>query len=188
MSIEAEKSTTISAALREAEAIIEGAKQRAQEILKEAADSHAAAHQEGFDKGFNEAQEQVARLAIRLISEQDKLNLLLSKKAAQLALAIAETVIEEELKIEPSLVVNIANKALREAVIGDEVKLFVSEQDRPAIEQRIAALKQTVNSSKLSIVVDPELRAGSCRVTTAVGEVDASVNHFLSLIKENLGV
>ena len=184
----ANKTSTMSGALREAEAIIEGAKQRAQEILDEAAQTRAAAHQAGYEQGFEEAQQKVARLAVRLMSEQDKLNQLLAKKAAELALAISGSVIEEELKIDPSLVVNIANKALREAVVGDAVTLYVSAQDRPVLEQRIETLKQTLNNSALEIVVDSELQAGSCRVRTAVGEVDASVSHFLALIKETLGI
>ena len=182
------KVSKLSAALTEAENIIEGAKERANSIVAEAEAIKSSAKREGLEIGKTEALSEVAKLAIRLICDKEQINELLSQEAAKLALAITSSILEEELKQRPEAAINIARKALKESVVGNLATLIVNPQDRKVLEEQKQALERITQGGTIQFVESVEIARGGCRVVTEFGEVDATISALTKAISEQLGI
>ena len=178
----------IAGALNDAENIIDGARKRAEEILAEAQKIRSHAQAEGYVAGQEEAKKEVAQVAIKLIEDKGKLNQLLSQEAAKHAIAICGTIIENEVKQSPEIIKDIALKALKDAVVGEQVTIFANGADVTALEAAQSELKKIANNAAVKIQSDEKLSRGSCKILTEFGEVDASVVAFLDAVKLRLGL
>lgn len=185
---ESGNSSRLTTALAEAQSIIDSAKERAAELIAEAQRTHQQAreqgYQEGFEQGLNEATEQ----SIRLIEESTAVADKLAEEAAKLAVAISGSVINEQIKLEPSLIKNIALTAIQESVIGDTVTVVVNPEDEKALKSSLGQLKQIAGGAGIAIETDSSFSRGSCLVRTDFGEIDARIEALLESVSQRLGL
>ncbi len=175
-------------ALSEAQAIVEGAKRRAAELLAEAEENIKSikknAYQDAFDKGIQDA----ALNAVRLLEFTNEVEESLSERAARLALQISATLIGEHLKVEPESVKRLAKRALRESHGGSEATIIVNPEDKNALQSILPELSRMIGGNEVKIEDDPLLVRGGCIVRTEYGEVDASIEALLQAIAHRLGL
>jgi flagellar assembly protein FliH len=178
----------LSAALSEAQAIVEAAKRRAAEITSESDQIARKAYDEGYEKGFAQGQADSAGTAVRLVEEMGVLGERLSAEAARLAIAISSTVIGEQVKVDPDFVRTIARRAFEQSIVGDAVTVFVNPEDEPTLQGYKAELRRLSGGAGVAIEANPAIARGGCLLKTEFGEVDASIDAFVDAIRVRLGV
>lgn len=178
----------LASALSEAQSIIEAAQERASEIATEAERKFKEAQEHGYRQGFNQGLADAARKAVRLIEESTEVAERLAEEGAKLAVAIAGTIIDEHIKVEPEAAKKIAMRAIQEAVIGDNVTLVVCPDDEPVMKQSLPQLRRIAGNAAVTVETDPSFRRGSCMVRTDFGEIDATIETLLMSIRERLGI
>ncbi len=99
----------------------------------------------------------------------------LPREVAETALFLAEKIIQQEIHVNPAVVVNTVEALVAETSGEKDRKLFLNREDvdflkaeKPEVFSKIEALPN------LTIVVDQMLPRGSCRVETPASIVDGS--------------
>lgn len=97
---------------------------------------------------------------------------------AELAIAIARQIVRRELRIDPTQVI----AAVRETVAllpasARDVRVILHPEDAALVRQRLAAPHESV---AWTLVEDPMLARGDCRVATDTAQVDARVENRLA--------
>ncbi|HQH25829.1 MAG TPA: type III secretion system stator protein SctL [Oligoflexia bacterium] len=178
----------LASALSEAQSVIEAAQKRAKEVLADAEKKYNEARELGHREGFEEGLREVSRTAVRLIEETTVIGERLAEEAAKLAMAIAATVINEHIKLDPDAAKNIAVRALQESVIGDSVTLVVNPEDEAVMQSAMSQIRRITGNAPVNIETDPSFSRGGCMVRTDFGEIDARIETLLESIRERLGL
>ncbi|NLZ27960.1 MAG: hypothetical protein GX887_03195 [Firmicutes bacterium] len=162
-------------------------------------------HGEGYTLGFEEGKKQAlqeleslkeeargeikeAQLHVEEARQKSREIVASSEKTViELALAVAEKLLFEELDLAPEKVLNIVREAIEKAPDGETVKVFVSEQDydiclRHAGELKDRFAKIRPHFKNIEFFAVEEIPRGSCRVETESGAVE----YFLEEEKEEL--
>ncbi len=181
-------SGNLTAALNDAQAIIDAAEQRAQEIRNAAAKAFEEAKQTGYSAGLAQGAQEAANTAVRLLEQGGSVEAKLAEEAAKLALAICKTVIGEAVKVDPALVRKVAERALQQSIVGDTVTIFVHPDDAEQITSALDHLRRLSGGAKVLIETDSMLTRGGCLVRTEYGEVDASIELLLGSVAQRLGL
>lgn len=181
-------STRLTTALAEAQSIIEAAEKRAKELISDAEKNFERAREQGYEEGFQEGLSQATKQSIRLIEESTAVADTLAQEAAQLAVAISGSVINEELKLDPGIVKSIAITAIQESVIGDAVTIVVNPEDQAVLKDSIMQLRQIAGGAGVTVETDESFSRGSCLVRTDFGEIDARIESLLESVRERLGL
>ena len=179
---------SLSAALTEAQTIIESAEKRAAELRGAAERAFEDARDSGYAAGYRRGQQEVAESAIRMIEDSSAIGEKLSTEAAKLAMAICQNVIGEHVKVDPALVKQIATRALQQSIVGDSVTILVNPADRNIIEAEIDHFRRLASGASVKLEAEPTLTPGGCIIRTEFGEVDASVEMLLQNVKTRLGL
>ena len=180
--------SSVAEAVSQAQAILEAAETRAAEMLKKAESSFKESKELGYQEGLAAGKQEAVTTAIHLIEESGSLSTTLAEKAAILALAICQSLLEQELKISPDLAKTVALKALRESAITDSITIVINPEDKAALEKGNNELQRVVGNGKLIINTDISITRGGCIVRTDFGEVDATIESLLQGIAARLGV
>jgi flagellar biosynthesis/type III secretory pathway protein FliH len=181
-----DNSQSLSSALNEAQNIVEAARQRASEIERKAQIAYSEAKEKGFLEGLEHGLSQATDKAIRLITETSKLQENLAEEGARLAVAIAEIIIGEHLKISPETSKNLALKALKEAVIGSSVTITINTKDREAFHLAHSEIKNIAGGSTVNIELDDSIARGGCIIRTEFGEIDSKIETLITKIGKHL--
>jgi flagellar assembly protein FliH len=176
----------MSAALTQAQSIVEAAETRARKLEEQAEKSYLEAKQRGYEEGLEAGKTEALAEAVRLIEQTEALNDSLAREAAQLALAIASMVIDQELATKPDTVNKIARRALRESVIGESVVVLCNPKDVDALLASQQDFRRLAGGAAVAIEVDDTIARGGCIVRTEFGEVDASIERLLRNIANRL--
>lgn len=179
---------TLGSALNEAQSIIEAAENRAQELRRAAEGAFEDAKRSGFEAGFQQGLRDAAGTAIRLVGETSVLSQHLSEEAAKLAVAICQTVIAEHVRVDPSLVRKIAERALQQSVVGDSISIVCHPDDLPVLNQSLDSLRRIAGGAHIQLEAAEHMPRGGCLVRTEFGEVDASVPSLIDGIAAHLGI
>ncbi len=183
-----EGGNNLSTALKEAESIIEAAEQRAAALREEAEKSYHEAREKGFQEGHAQGLRNATEQAVRLIEEVGRVQDALSREAALLAIAIADSVIGEQIATDPKVVQKMALKALQESVIGDTVTLVVNPEDESTLKGAMNQFRRVAGGASITIETDDALSRGGCIIRTDFGEVDASIETLLASVAQRLGL
>jgi flagellar assembly protein FliH len=100
-------------------------------------------------------------------------------RAAQFALAIAEKVVAGALDVEPERVVDVVRGALRGLLDGDRIIICVHPDDVELV--RAAGLGTP--DTHIEVHAERRVTRGGALVRTAVGEVDARIEHKLDAVR-----
>jgi len=183
----------------EAQNIIENAKTEANLILdnakKEALEMEAhiavTARKEGFETGIAEAHkeyEEKIKNAEQLLEETvNECRILLQgmeSDIVSLAVAIAEKVLDKELKTDMDYILHLAKCALEQCADKSSITLRVSKPDYAHLSKNKERFLSMLNGvEELEIKQDLSLKPGACIVATPIGNIDASVDKKLKNIE-----
>jgi flagellar biosynthesis/type III secretory pathway protein FliH len=151
----------LSEAKAEAEQIIAAAK-------RQAADLTLIAEAEGRAKGAAA----VASLAVRLKAREQGLAEQSLNQIVELARLLAERVLGEELRLDPSRTVALARQALTEARGASRVQIVCHPEDCASLEGALGALAV---DSVVELLTDASRARGDLKVVTDVGTLDAAI-------------
>jgi flagellar assembly protein FliH len=149
---------------------------------------HEEASARGYEEGLARARRDLeaalaalARAAGALADQEQELLAQLERRAAELALAVAEKIVGEVLGLQPDRVGAVVASALRRVSAEDRVVVAVSPDDLAIVRSLEGELaSQLASHSRLEIVPDRRVERGGCVVSTRVGEIDARIGEQLA--------
>ncbi|HEX2828964.1 MAG TPA: FliH/SctL family protein [Burkholderiales bacterium] len=166
---------------------------RVRELTERAkAEGYAAGHREGLEAARQQAAAETgARIARadqllhELAEDLQRFDRELAHEVVQLGLAVAKKMIGAALKANPEVVRVAVEEALRHvAHVRGPVTLAVNPDDAAVVR---AYLETSPPQSGWSVREDPLVAAGGCRVETAAGEVDATLESRWHRVTAALG-
>lgn len=147
--------------------------------------------QRGFDEGSKKGYEDNLHLlqtqAASLVSLMEALNepfkLLdeeVEKELVKLAIAIATQIIRREIKLDPGQIVAVVRETIQVLPLASQkIKLRLHPED---VELVRSALALDELSTSWSLIEDPLITRGGCKVDTEVSHVDATIEHRLTAV------
>lgn len=166
-----------------------------EEAYKEAYD---AGREQGYKDGLRAAEKDIARRGQELADKTALFNALLAKldkpmenldqqvekELVHLAVAIARQIIRREIKTDPGQIM----AAVREAVAvlpsaARNVRLHLHPEDLTLVREVMMA---NSDAAQWTLVEDPTLSRGGCRVSTDTSQVDATVENRIGAIASQL--
>ncbi|GAB6137656.1 FliH/SctL family protein [Halanaerobaculum tunisiense] len=189
--------------------IIAQAKEEAQEIKQEATQqaqqeieaAKEQAHKEGYQAGFAEGQQEAQEEAVaefkefmaQLEEKSATISQLVEEELAQvssevleLVTAISRQVINRELSLDDSLILDLVKDALLAIEEEKEVKIRINPQDLEVLSTAKEELIKTSNLEEIELVTDQSIDLGGCIIETDFGGVDATISSQLAQIEEEL--
>ncbi|MFH1453490.1 MAG: FliH/SctL family protein [Armatimonadota bacterium] len=176
-------------AKQEAKRIIDSAKLLVHERFEEA---QREGRKQGIEEGKAEGRRELAGLADNLKDVFNKLieerNLIMEnakQEIADLTLACVKEILEEEIKINPEVVLAVATKAvdLAKGSSTKQVTVYVNPEDKKIVEERKEIFAGMVDLEILTVKGDPSMTRGGCRVSTNLGNVDATIETQLKALE-----
>ena len=102
------------------------------------------------------------------------------QQLVNLSISIARQLVRRELKIDPSQIMGVVQEALTVLPVGSrDVKVCLHPDDVLVIKNM---LTQSEGSRSWSLVDDPGLMRGDCRILTETSQIDASLDKRLAAI------
>ncbi|MDA8108568.1 MAG: FliH/SctL family protein [Betaproteobacteria bacterium] len=137
---------------------------------------HQQAHEEGYAAGYKEGREAAARLQ-QLAAGLDLALRQFDERAAEdvltLSLTVAKQMLREALKLKPELVLPCVQEALRALPQARDGLLLVMHPADAALARE--HLGEHLRRPGWQLVEDARVARGGCRVETAGGELDATL-------------
>jgi flagellar assembly protein FliH len=168
--------------LRESERALATANETARAILARAS--------EDADSLLHRAEEEGrARAAALLLDAERQVRARLDQvpeELTRLGVRIAEKLLGEALRLDPSTVTRIVGECLRRSAGAKRIVLRVHPSDLALVESAMPRLRALAESECLALEPDPSLEAGGCLVETEVGQVDGRISAQLREIEKAL--
>lgn len=184
----ADNAPKLSAALSEAQSIVEAAEQRAKALLAKAEEAYQQGYEQGYEAGSKQGRADAVESAVRLLEDSGAIGDRLAVRAADLALAIAGSVIGEQLAVDTETVKRIALRALRESIVGGSAAIMVNPEDKKLLEKFSDEFNRVAGGAAISIQADPDIKRGGCVIRSDFGEVDAQIDTLLDVTAARLGL
>jgi flagellar biosynthesis/type III secretory pathway protein FliH len=185
-------------AVESAEGILEQARLQAAQIELEARQRalliESEARQQGYEQGLEAAHAQTAELigTIKAIVEsalQEKWAYINRNEAniVELALQIAEKILDEKISLEPEVVIDIARKAVSLTAEREQIRIRVNPDDVELLKAHKEDLMASMDGiQKIEVIADRRVGRGGCVVETVAGNVDARIYSQLCQIQGSL--
>ena len=205
--IEAQARIIIARAQEQAEQIlseahVEGARIR----QKSYDDGYAAGTQDGLKKGTEDGRaagkaaalaehraklEQLLKTFTAAVSEMNasraKLESTAASEVIKLAVAIARRVTKLQGTLDPNVLTENVRSAMKLAVHAADVRIAVHPSQKQELTELLPQLKlQWPSVSHVELINDAAMAAGSCRVFTASGHVDAELDQQIDRVAADL--
>ena len=176
--------------------IVDRAQERADEVLRRSAERAAAveheAYREGREHGYRDgilaARAEVVE-ALTLVQQvgrearaiRDRLLMDAEREAVALVIASVEAILGEQTRIDPALVLDTVERALKRAGSQNVLRIRVNPEDRELVDARLV---ERVGEAAASweVTTDGAITVGGCIVDTECGEVDARLDAQLEEI------
>ncbi len=158
------------------------------------------ATREGYDAGYREGMAaaqrdatrefagQARRLADLLNAAQEEIARLdqeLAEEVLQVALRVAKQIVHASLTVRPELVLPTVEEVLRDITQASQpARLMLHPDDARVVR---AALIEQLDACRCAIAEDPELARGGCRLESASGEIDATLETRWQRVEVALG-
>lgn len=177
----------------EARDILHKAREEAQKIKEQAAQTLARAEQEREEQrqlGFAEGQQEgLDELTEKLFELEGVREEMLSKSEGdmvQMVMEIAEKVIGKELK--RGAIVSIVKKSIQESV-GQKVIIHVHPADLVVLKKKEKELLKVLEGRQgMTLRADETMIPGGCMIETEVGTIDARLEIQIGAIRKALGL
>lgn len=136
-----------------------------------------------YQQAIAQAKAQVARLeqiVNALAKPLEEVDAQVETELTNLALAVARQLVRRELRVDPAQVIAIIREtiALLPAATRD-VRVHLHPEDAAVVRERLAA---TTTDRAWSIVEDPVMTRGGCRVTTEHAQIDARLETRINTV------
>jgi flagellar assembly protein FliH len=172
------------------------------EVLEQA---RAAARTEGFEEAYargleegrkqaeadkhsalEEASRNLARSIAALESTQQQLVDAAEQALAELALAIAERLVRQQINAAPALLLKVIDDALRTAPQAGTIRLALHPVDLSVAEPELRArgTERGAKDRRLELVPNPALERGDLVVTTELGTIDGRIRSQIERIRQ----
>jgi flagellar assembly protein FliH len=185
----------IFSAKSEAQIIIENARQKMDEVRKNAAKE---AYDKAYEKYAAEAQntaravtEKAEALMASAEREHDTATSEVEAQAVDLIIKIVDKLLRNSVKIKPDIILVLVREALRntsENLSGLDVKLRVSPDDYNLVLQNMDELTygEKTSDGRIELVMDDSLASMDCVIETPFGSVESSLQGQYESIKTDL--
>ena len=190
-------------ASREAGRIIGDAKKEAEDLKRRAheegfteglKEGHDRGREQGFAEGRAEALKDLQETMDRWMTMGESLTEAwrtrfqgLDSEIKDLAVAIAEKLVQMHLEVKPEAVVEVVREALWYAAEAEQVTVVVSAKDvamvRAAKEELTSVLR---GSGRFEVAEDPKVEPGSCMIETKTQVIDATRKTRSEKIRDGL--
>jgi flagellar assembly protein FliH len=170
--------TLLDAARAQAAALLLQAEEQAEQLRR-------SAIREGLREGAAQAEAACAVERARLREVADGITAAVARHCeaqapalAQLAALAAETLLLDQLALEPERVVAVVRHALEHTLAATQVTVYLHPEDLPLVHSKAAL------GAALEWQPDPSLERGGCRIESDQGEVDATLSGRLARFRE----
>ncbi len=176
---------------RSVQEIIGQAKQRADEIAREAYEKgFAQGEAAGFEFG-NKKAESVAQAFLNVITEVRNLRhevlAQAEREAVALAMRIAEQVIAHEISVQEETILHVARAALQLAAGQDRIRIVLHPEDHAFWINSADVLQSALDGmGEVTVDTNPDIRRGGCLIQTEFGEINAEVDRKIALVFQAL--
>jgi flagellar assembly protein FliH len=176
--LEDEADAIVEAAQRQAEELIDGARVQAAAMQH---DGYRDGREQGYRDGVAEARGELAealalvqRVAGEAATMRERLLWGAERDIIELVIAATKNVVGEQVRLDPSLVMDTVERALERAGAQNVVRVRVSPDDRGRVE--VALAERHGDAPPFQMVGDHAVAVGGCIVDTTAGEVDARLD------------
>lgn len=155
--------------------------------------------QQGYDQGYEQGSKQGYEEKIQLLEQQaaqfsslmtalsepfKKLDEEVEKELVKLSIAVATQIIRREIKLDPGQIVAAVKQAINVLPLSaQKTTLYLHPEDAELVR---SALSLDDISPVWTVIEDPLITRGGCKVDTDVSHVDASVENRLAAVIANL--
>ncbi|MBI2266779.1 MAG: hypothetical protein HYU64_16720 [Armatimonadetes bacterium] len=183
----------------QAETIVQDAQNKAKKLLEESklycqsAQSHAnregfaLGKEEGARAGYEEVQSLILEARSTLeqaMAERDALLRGAESEVAQLAVKIAERIIQTEVAAKPEIVLGVIRSTLEKVKDRESVIIKVNPGDLDMVRNNRETYSRIVEGLRsMEIQGDPRVERGGCVVETNLGNVDARISTQLAALE-----
>jgi flagellar assembly protein FliH len=160
--------------------------------LEEAAriQGYSNGHEEGYAAGAAAAEaamaqsiEQLRHLASSVLEQHATFYRAAERQVVDLALQIAQKVIEHEVENMPDLAVNVIRSALDEMDARTAVRVRVSPDDEELLRRRWPqVVPSAIGAERIELQADERIQSGGAIIETTQGQVDAQLETKLAQI------
>ncbi|MFH0903003.1 MAG: type III secretion system stator protein SctL [Pseudomonadota bacterium] len=180
----------------QAQHIIEKARQEASVLLERAGAVQEEARIAGYEAGREEGLASVTELLVQARQTTQRWLDDVESGIEQLAIAVAERILDRELSIRPEAVVDIVGAALAAARARGRIAVRVHPLDAAIVGAACPRLLETNSSldgdaarsfAGISVRGDPTIPRGGCCLETDLGTIDARLATQLERIERALG-
>lgn len=155
------------------------------EALQKAA--YEEAWQNGHAEGFKAGEQAVLQRAARydellhaLCKPFDQLDNSVEKQLVELAIAVVKQLFRREIKIDPSHVIGVVREAIQLLPVASRsVQVHLHPEDAALVRETLSPAE---GEPAWSIVEDPLITHGGCKVTTENSQVDATAEARLQAV------
>jgi flagellar assembly protein FliH len=192
----------INGANDEAEKIINAARQEAENLINQAQDAIAKATDEsvqaGYKAGYDEGHKKIHEELIEQVKKVDtiaassfnvKKEIISSaeKEILQLAIAISEKIIKQQLEINTDIILNIVKAAIMEIKDKEEISIIVNPSLTKCLYDHSDELKKTIKGLKsIKIVEDKSIPSDGLIVESPESRVDARLESQIGEIARHI--
>lgn len=156
------------------------AQQKVREAYEEGLRRGHAAGQQRFDEGVGQAVETLHGVSEQMLQARVEFLDSLQPQLVQLAVALAERILEREVQLDPTVVATTARAALERIVDAERVLLRVNPTDLAVLRERKADyLAEFEQIETIEFSPDPEIPSGGCIAATEQLEIDARLSEQL---------
>ncbi len=165
--------------------------------LRDLVDLQAEAHKEAFQQGLEEGRQagrdevraQVARLSgmfDELAKPFENLDAEVERELLTLSMALARQIVRRELKTDPTQIIGIIREAIAALpAAARDVRVVLHPEDAAVVRENLAP---TESERAWTMVEDPVMSRGGCKINTATSRLDARLETRLaSILSELLG-
>jgi flagellar assembly protein FliH len=176
---------------------LDGAPNTDPATLRDLVDLQAEAHKEAFAQGLEEGRqagraevrEQVERLSgmfDELAKPFETLDAEVERELLTLSMALARQIVRRELKTDPTQIIGIIREAIAALpAAARDVRVVLHPEDAAVVRENLAP---TESERAWTMVEDPVMSRGGCKINTATSRLDARLETRLaSILSELLG-
>jgi len=165
--------------------------------LRDLIDLQAEAHKEAFQQGLDEGRQagraevsvQVERLSgmfDELAKPFETLDAEVERELLTLSMALARQIVRRELKTDPTQIIGIIREAIAALpAAARDVRVHLHPEDAAVVRDHLAP---TESERAWTMIEDPVMSRGGCKIHTATSRLDARLETRLaSILSELLG-
>lgn len=172
--IPAEEIATLQSAEEVLTAVQKDAVLYKKEVVSEIEKLKEQAQREGFEAGFKQWTEQVARLEAEIAKVRSDVE----KTVVPVAIKAAKKIVSKELEISEKAIIDIVSANLKAVAQHKKVTIYVNQKDLEIVESHRPQLKQLFESLEaLSIRPRGDIQLGGCVIETEAGIINAQLDN-----------